>query len=70
VQRLNCLYDEFKERFAQKDKRFRKSYMVLSVVARFLAEWEQSKGWISAKTVFVALREELRRLNIEGEDDL
>jgi hypothetical protein len=70
VQKLRCLYDDSKERFDQKDKQFRKSYMVLSVVARCLVAWEQSKGKVSAEETFVALREELRKLNIEGEDDL
>ena len=70
VQKLKCLYDDSKERFVQKDKQFRKTYLVLSVVAHYLVAWEQSKGKISADETFVALREELRKLNIEGEDDL
>ena len=70
VQRLSCLYDDSKERFLQKDKQFRKSFLILSVVARSLVAWEQSKGRMSAEEAFVSLREELRRLNIEGEDDL
>jgi Zn-dependent protease with chaperone function len=70
VQRLSCLYDDSKERFLQKDKQFRKSFLILAVVARSLVAWEQSKGKISAEEAFVSLREELRRLNIEGEDDL
>jgi hypothetical protein len=70
VQKLKCLYDDSRERFVQKDKQFRKSYTVLSVVARCLVAWEQSKGKISAEETFVTLREELRKLNIEGEGDL
>lgn len=66
--KLKCSYDDSKERFAQKHKRFRKSYMVLSVVAHFLVAWGQSKGRISAEEAFLSLREELRRLNIQGED--
>ena len=65
VQRLSCLYDDSKERFVQKDKQFRKSFLVLSVVARYLVAWEQSRGKISAEEAFISLREELRRLNIE-----
>ena len=65
VQRLNCLYDEFKERFFQKDKMFRKSNMVFAVIARSLVNWEQSNGRVSAQDVLFSLREELRRLNIE-----
>ena len=65
VQRLKCLCDDSKERFVQKDKQFRKSFMVLSVVARYLVAWEQSRGKISAEEAFISLREELRRLNIE-----
>ena len=65
VQRLSCLYDDSKERFLQKDKQFRKSFLILSVVARILVAWEQSKGRMSAEEAFVSLREELRRLNIE-----
>ena len=64
VQRLNCLYDEFKERFSQKDKMFRKSNMVFAVIARSLVNWEQSNGRVSAQDVLFSLREELRRLNI------
>ena len=64
VQRLKCLCDDSKERFVQKDKQFRRSYMVLSVVARYLVAWEQSRGKISAEEAFISLREELRRLNI------
>ena len=64
VQRLSCLYDDSKERFVQKDKQFRKSFLVLSVVARYLVAWEQSRGKISAEEAFISLREELRRLNI------
>ena len=55
VQRLSCLYDDSKERFLQKDKQFRKSYMVLSVVARYLVAWEQSRGRISAEEAFISL---------------
>ena len=65
VQRLSCLYDDSKERFLQKDKQFRKSFLILSVVARYLVAWEQSRGKISAEETFISLREELRRLNIE-----
>ena len=65
VQRLNCLYDEFKERFSQKDKMFRKSNMVFAVIARCLVDWEKSNGRVSAQDVLFSLREELRRLNIE-----
>ena len=65
IQRLSCLYDDSKERFVQKDKQFRKSFLVLSVVARYLVAWEQSRGRISAEEAFISLREELRRLNIE-----
>jgi hypothetical protein len=65
VRRLKCLYDDSKERFAQKDKQFTKFFIVLSVVARCLVAWEQSKGKISAEEAFASLREELRRLNIE-----
>ena len=65
IQRLNCLYDEFKERFFQKDKMFRKSNMVFAVIARSLVNWEQSNGRVSAQDVLFSLREELRRLNIE-----
>lgn len=65
VQKLKCLFDDSKERFVQKDKQFRKSFMVLSVVARSLVAWEQSRGRISAEEAFVSLREELRNLNIE-----
>jgi CRISPR/Cas system CSM-associated protein Csm2 small subunit len=64
LQKLKCLYDDSKERFVQKDKQFRKSFMVLSVVARYLVAWEQSRGKISAEEAFISLREELRRLNI------
>lgn len=64
IQRLSCLYDDSKERFVQKDKQFRKSFLVLSVVARYLVAWEQSRGKISAEEAFISLREELRRLNI------
>ena len=64
VQRLSCLYDDSKERFLQKDKQFRRSYLVLSVVGRYLVAWEQSRGKISAEEAFISLREELRRLNI------
>ena len=64
VQRLKYLCDDSKERFVQKDKQFRKSFMVLSVVARYLVAWEQSRGKISAEEAFISLREELRRLNI------
>ena len=64
VQKLKCLYDDSKERFVQKDKQFRKSFLVLSVVARYLVAWEQSRGKISAEEAFISLREELRRLNI------
>ena len=64
VQRLECLCDDSKERFVQKDKQYRQSFMVLSVVARYLVAWEQSKGKISAEEAFISLREELRRLNI------
>ena len=65
VQRLSCLYDDSKERFVQKDKQFRKSFLVLSVIARYLVAWEQSRGKISADEAFISIREELRRLNIE-----
>jgi hypothetical protein len=65
VQRLSCLYDDSKERFLQKDKQFRKSFLILSVVGRYLVAWEQSRGKISAEEAFISLREELRRLNIE-----
>ena len=34
VQRLSCLYDDSKERFLQKDKQFRKSFLILQIVAR------------------------------------
>ena len=65
VQRLSSLYDDSKERFLQKDKQFRKSFLVLSVIARYLVAWEQSRGKISAEEAFISIREELRRLNIE-----
>ncbi len=65
IQRLNCLYNEFKERFSQKDKMFRKSNMVFAVIANTLVNWEKSKGRVSAQDVLFSLREELRRLNIE-----
>jgi hypothetical protein len=65
VQKLKCLSDDSKERYSQKDKQFRKSFMVLSVVARCLVAWEQSRGKISAEEAFISLREELRRLNIQ-----
>ena len=65
VQRLNCLYNEFKERYSLKDKMFRKSNMVFAVIARSLVNWEQSNGRVSAQDVLFSLREELRRLNIE-----
>jgi hypothetical protein len=65
VQRLSCLCDDSKERFLQKDKQFRKSFLILSVVGRYLVAWEQSRGKISAEEAFISLREEIRRLNIE-----
>lgn len=59
---------ECKQRFADKNKLFRKSYMVFAVTARFLVAWEKLNGSISVQEVRLALREELRRLNIEGEE--
>lgn len=59
---------ECKQRFVDKNKQFRKSYIVFAVIARFLVAWEKLNGSISMQEVRLALREELRRLNIEGEE--